>query len=392
VINILLGSSGSGKSFEAVAFHALRALSQGRKIITNLPLVLDEICKINPKYRELIDLRQSDKTVTVTSKKYNFFHRKHETFEEDIVVKPFAHISDYGDAWRHPDKGFGPLYIIDECHKSLLRGHTSVEVEEWFAEHRHEFADVLLITQSYGKVSKSIIDNVQLVYRVRKATAFGSDKSYIRKVQDGVRGEVMNETIRKYKPEFFKYYISHTKSASVGTEDTASDVVPIWKRWPFVGASICLVIVVLLLVNGASVNPMEAAKPVQVREQTQEKTNPIRNANYANAQKAPVAKKSEKDMPEKGVFGNGKRHPFDGLNIHISAYLESSERWLYHFIADRNAQERITLTQKTLMDSGYVVERLSDCSAVLRYEEVKFFVVCDSPSVGMGSHMPSFGS
>ena len=46
-VNLLLGSPGSGKSYEAVAFHVLPSLQAGRKVITNLPLNVDEFLKFD---------------------------------------------------------------------------------------------------------------------------------------------------------------------------------------------------------------------------------------------------------------------------------------------------------------------------------------------------------
>jgi len=54
MINLLLGQPGGGKSYEAVAFHILPALAQGRKVITNMPLDLEHICSIDTSYRALI--------------------------------------------------------------------------------------------------------------------------------------------------------------------------------------------------------------------------------------------------------------------------------------------------------------------------------------------------
>ncbi|EPW3551744.1 zonular occludens toxin domain-containing protein, partial [Pseudomonas aeruginosa] len=38
MINLILGQPGGGKSHEAVVYHVVPALNQGRKVITNLAL------------------------------------------------------------------------------------------------------------------------------------------------------------------------------------------------------------------------------------------------------------------------------------------------------------------------------------------------------------------
>ncbi len=56
-VNALEGIPGSGKSYEAVAYHVLPALRSGRKVITNLPLNIDAFAAIDPAWRDLIEIR-----------------------------------------------------------------------------------------------------------------------------------------------------------------------------------------------------------------------------------------------------------------------------------------------------------------------------------------------
>lgn len=387
MINLILGAPGGGKSFEAVVFHILPALRKGRKVITNLPLVLEEIEKLNPEYLPLIDLRQDNKTLEISKSTWNPFHRVFDKHKISQVSRPFASIADYGDTWRHPVNGGGPLYVIDECHKCLPSRGTAVDVEEWFAEHRHEFADILLITQSAGKVTKAITESIQLCYRVRKATAFGSDTSYIRKVQDGLRGDIVNESIRKYKPEFFKYYKSHTKSPGMGSEAVASDVVPFWRRWPVLGAGICFLGVVGMLVFGkASVNPMTSASANSLAASKAA-------ANASGLPALPGASSVPSVPVVAAVIQSAKlpSHPFEGLSIHISSFIQSSTRWRYSFTADQNGQPTFNMTQAHLEQSGYTIDRLSECSVLIHYQQVSFYATCDTRSVGMARGLAGNG-
>lgn len=378
MINLLLGPPGGGKSFEAVVFHILPALRKGRKVITNLPLNLDEIKKLNPKYLDLISLRQDDVHAQVEKNSWNPFHRIWDKHLVNKTYRPFASLADYGDVWRHPVNGAGALYVIDECHKALPAKGTLIEVEEWFAEHRHEFVDVLLITQSYGKVSKAITDACQVVYRVKKATALGSNNAYIRKVQDGLRGEVVNESIRRYKPEFFKYYKSHTRSDSAGAELAASDIVPFWKRWPVIGSAVCFLGVLFLLFSGKSnVNPMSSAQAIP---QPQASALPDGFEPYSLPESGVVSI----DVKQVEVKPEPKqKHPFEGLTLHIVGFLQSATKWRYTFSADQNGQPSFFLTQTHLEESGYTVDKLSDCSAKISYKDISFYAVCDNASVGI---------
>lgn len=232
MINLLIGPPGGGKSYEAVVYHVLPSLEEGRKVITNLPLDVAEFEKIIPGCGRLIELRPKARDPECTH--------------------AFGSVEDYGDDWRN-EKGQGALYVIDEAHKPLPRrglgDRAGRLVDEWFAEHRHEGCDVLLMTQSYGKLSKAITDQVQICYRVKKATAFGDSKSYIRKVQDGVRGDVLSTADREYQSKWFRLYKSHTRTVSAVQEADAKDVSPAFLKWKRAGYLVIGGAVLWLLVD-----------------------------------------------------------------------------------------------------------------------------------------------
>lgn len=386
MINLLLGPPGGGKSYEAVVYHVLVALNRGRKVITNLPLVVDEVELICPGARELIELRGPERI-------------------DGDMVRPFAHISHYGDAWRHPADGSGPLYVIDECHMCLPFRSTPIAIQEWFAMHRHELADVLLITQSYGKIDKAIRDLVQVVYRCRKATALGSNGRYIRKVQDGLRGEVVNQTMRSYESKYFKLYQSHTRSGA-GAELAASDIKPIWSNWTFKGAIACLLLCALLLFNIDSPfkppQPSVDSKPVQIKAETSTALSssaaapgapPAVASRPAVPGSAPESSESDrKEEPEEP-----RPHPWSGYGLHVVAIVQGERggaavlRGLMR--VSQNGQPVATLPFQDLVKSGYQLEVKSDCVVSLRFAGRDVgYAVCDAPRVGMSLPTPVAGT
>lgn len=402
MINLILGQPGGGKSYEAVAFHILPALESGRKVITNMPLLLDALCCIDGNYRNLIVLRHSDIEVEKQFFKWNLFHRCFDKHNVKETKRPFADIVDYADSWRHPETGSGPLYVIDECHKCLPRSKTDLKVEEWFAEHRHEFADVLLITQSVGKISTSIRDLVQVVYRVKKATAFGANNSYIRKVIDGYRGEVVNESVRTYNPKFFRFYKSHTRSDSAGKELAASDIKPIWFRWPFIGAAVCSLLVVALLLGGAPINPMKAGIK-QINADLERSDVPSSPSPALPVAYVPIAPANpvQPDLERFDPIGHKRidgKHPFSEYKLHITARICGFVRVdgvrvfkdVYSFMASQNGIPTFPLSHKSMEQSGYRITPLADCSAKIDYsDKVQFFVACDRPSQSISSQYTS---
>ncbi|MFC7518675.1 zonular occludens toxin domain-containing protein [Herbaspirillum sp. GCM10030257] len=387
MINLMLGAPGGGKSYEAVAFHVIPALASGRKVITNLPLVLDSF---PPEQRSLL------KIVTKSAGKV----RPADVLDPDadeISSRPFACVEDYGDPWRHPENGSGPLYVIDECHLCLPRMGTQRQVAEWFSLHRHEYADVLLISQSHGKVNKDIVDLVQVMYRVRKATAFGSNNHYIRKVFDGVRGDCMNTNTRTYDKKFFKYYRSHTKSSSAGQELTANDIVPIWKRWPFIFGPIFLITAIALFArNGFS--PVEAMAPKPKGENVTRKVTVIPGKPVSDSVSTKPAAEPTHQVETVTIEPTEKAsrpHPFHGYGLHIAAYLRSkANREMYLFEVSQNGQPAFSITSDELKRAGYKVSVMADCVAKISYEGVPdFYSLCDTPKITMapGKNVPIAG-
>jgi len=369
MINLLLGQPGGGKSYESVAFHVIPAVvEQGRKVITNLPLRLDMWEHFFPGSTKLIEIRAN----------YHFDGR---------MNFPFSRLEDFGDSWRG-DNEVGPLYIIDECHKSLPRVGTPVQIEEWFAEHRHEGADVLLITQSYGKINQAIRDAVQVVYRCKKATAFGSNDKYIRKVQDGLRGEVVNTSIRNYESKFFPLYKSHTKSNGAVLEAVASDIVPIWKRWPFKGAAICALVVICL----SSYNVMKGGKKVPP---------PLPSAGVEQSDVGPVTRIEPAVSVEVAQPRGPDQliHPYQGYTMHLSA-LQVGKRvlqgetepsaYLNGFITiSQNGQAIRQVGFRDLEDAGYTIRYHSLTVISLEFKGFDVgYVVSGLPQVSLAAKTP----
>ncbi len=374
MINLLLGAPGGGKSYEAVAFHVLPALKAGRKVVTNLPLDVEAFGQLDPDYPDLIEIR--DVTLAVKPAEPDMvparmvFGRPVGLTEKPWVNRAFSHVEDFADEWRHPKTGVGVLYVVDECHMPMPVRGTEIAVEEWFSMHRHYNVDVLLISQSHAKVSKSIVDLVQVVYRVRKAVAFGSMSKYIRKVQDGIKGDVTNTSIREYKAKYQKLYRSHTHGRALD-EVNANDIVPIWRRWPFIGAAVCLVFVVAMVSSGKAKSPLSQGTAI------------INGQGGAVAsttvQAAPVAPGSF--QVNTGPAKPAEPEPFGSRGLHLVGEISSGTGRRGIFSISQNGQHLRFIRSGDLEGAGYVVKMTGACSAVLTWNGQPRSVICDSPSV-----------
>ena len=379
MINLLLGAPGGGKSYEAVAYHVIPALAQGRKVITNLPLQVDEIAAFEPAAQTLVEL------VTATKAK-----RPEGEAGNDWRPVAFAHLEDYGDPWRHPDTGAGPLYVIDEAHIPLPVKGTPRAVEEWYSLHRHESADVLLITQSYGKLNRAVRDLVQVVYRVRKNVAFGSANSYVRKVQDGLRGDVVNTSVRTYQKRFFKFYRSHTRGG--GSELQARDIVPLWQRWPFI--ALALMVPAFIWVGSTwTFNPMgmvhtpEPKLPAPHVEAHRAGVEAARRANQAVPQPSPGAAAGQAE-PDAGPGPRRQPRlvpPHGETEMMIEGYIhaEDGTRTLYLLAAAQNGQVIYRLTSSDLEALGWQIAPQGPCALRMAHGEYARALECGKPQIGV---------
>lgn len=392
MINLLVGAPGGGKSYEAVVYHVLAALAKGRKVITNLALKVEAFAAIDPGYADLIELRKC--TVALrpveaeqTKAQSRFMSRLGLDKPRTWNGAAFSHVEDYGDPWRHEKSGVGPLYVIDECHISLPKTGTPVAVEEWYSLHRHEFADVLLISQSYGKLNAAVRDLVQIVYRVRKNIALGSSGTYTRKVQDGIRGAEVNAAVRRYEKRYFPLYVSHTRSG-VGAEAGAEDIIPIWRNWSVYGVGACAVVFAgLWMVNG---NPFRMfwgphVKAVPVVS-SPEPGRQVRLQGIGHAVKGgPGAVAAGPESVAPATVSKAAVWPYGNLQLHVGGFLRSARRTILLVVFSQNGQRVFSQTGGELEASGYKLTALNDCLVRVEWEKLAQFITCDAPSVGIGS-------
>lgn len=401
MINLMIGTPGGGKSYEACVFHILPALKRGRKVITNLPVNVEMFAALDPEYRDLLEVRKAPQPVRgswAAGTDGPAFRVEGSPRDQPVTTRLFSTVWDYWSDWRHPS-GMGPLYVIDECQLSLPKGATDKHVAEWYSLHRHYNCDVLLLTQAYGRLDPAIRDLVQLVYRVKKAVAFGFSSKYIRKVQDGIRGEVVSTSMRVYEKKYFGLYRSHTQGQSV-SEEGASDTRPIWMAWPILAAVACFAVVGAFAATGGfsglltpQIKPRSApldAQPVRLIQST-----------LTPEQRADIARHAALVDSSLGVPGQATAppavpvsaiEPYGALGVHLTGSVtraDGSQVWT--FTVSRQGSYLHALTDRELRDAGYTYRHLSHCVGELAWGSVRRVVVCDNPQVSLAVG-PSPGS
>lgn len=397
MINGLEGIPGSGKSYEAVAFHVIGALEKGRKVITNLPLKVDMFGAMDPRWPALIEIRRAPQPVRGTwdqaaagrdEPAFRLFDDGH-TEPAPQGVDLFGHVWDFYTDWKGPD-GNGPLFIIDECHVPLPALGTPVEVVQWFKIHRHFNADVLLMTQSFRDMCQPIARLIAMLVKCRKADILGRADHYIRKVHGGYRGAVISTEQRKYKPEYFGLYRSHTQGNSVA-EYAAQDVSPLLVKLNRAKWAV-LLLGLVLAVWAFWPTPKPAAKPtpkpawlLEVEANHGKPRPPI-----VDVDPPAIADKLNVLSPGAQAVGTDQQipEPYANKALHVTGFMRMAGRIVYVFTVSENGAAITTVMDTELKRAGYVVTGIGDCVVTVQWRDRVRSLTCDAPSLAM-SYQPT---
>jgi len=418
MINGIEGIPGSGKSYEAVAFHILPALQAGRLVITNLPINVAMFAAIDPGYADLIQIRTRSQPILGTwdatrldengnGEAFQLFPSGHD-FTRRIEIKtkgkafelvadgrtylppttqaPFSQVWDYYSTWKHPQTGQGPLFIVDECHVPIPRITADDQVREWFSLHRHFNADVLLMSQRFRKIHPDISELCAILVRCRKADILGRADSYIRKVHAGYPGSVISTEERKYKPEIFPLYKSHTQGNSVA-ESGASDVKPLTVQFRRLTWAVWLLAVPFVL-YAFWPSSTEKRKPVTDEAWYKALPPPGQNGNAPQAQPSidpfPAPAGANPDLGT-AVAPPGVPDPFHGKTIHLTGWIKLGARQVHTFTIADGGRRIFDLQLSDLERSGYTFKPLGECAGFLVFDGKPRPVTCDAPVLAVAS-------
>lgn len=418
MINGLEGIPRSGKSYEATVYHVLASLMAGRKVITNLPLVVEMFAAVDPAFRDLIELRRrvqpvrgvwSAEAVDEEGKgqAFQLFEDGHtedpespaalfgEKESERRPVSIFGHVWDFYTTWKHPKTGQGPIFIIDECHVAFPKVGTDKCVVEYFKLHGHFNVDILLMTQNFRDINQPIAGLIAILIKVRKADVLGKKDSYIRKVHAGYRGGVVSTDERKYKPEYFAFYKSHTQGNSVA-EAAALDMTPFLVKFNRLKWVVLALGVALTVWAWWPESPKTASGKPEPAWVAAAKVG--RDARYAAA--ARDAAESKPAAPASGAASallsvsapdtlqpvgiNEFPDPYATKGLHLTGQLTMRGQTVYVIAVSQNGAYVNSITSNDLQAIGYLFKSLTDCAAAVQWREKVRAVTCDSPSITVG--------
>lgn len=365
MIYAIVGRPRSGKSYESVVYHIIPALQAKRKVVTNVSL--------NIEWFKIMFGSDVVELISVVDGQLNEFGK---------LNRPFSQYEHYQDDWRD-ENNRAPLYVIDEAHMVLPNRNLDSKILEFYSLHGHYGIDIILLTQNLRKIHRDIKDMIEATYYCAKNTAFGSDKTYVKKVRIGATTEVVNEEVRKYKSIYFPAYQSHTQSKGSVAEVMATDVTPIWKRWPFVGAFVCITLGVFIAIKPLLSSDEELEHPAGQQAEVQK----TETSESTGTQEDDKKTKSSKRKKNSNDFG-----PLDGFEMYVTGYskqvaysyksAKSSELDLdlsfykVYIAVFQDGVKRFDFDHLDLLNIGYTFTALSECVYQVEWDGVSKVITC----------------
>lgn len=175
------GVPGAGKSYDALKEHILPALAKRRKVFARLngldhAAIAAHLQMSVDDVRELLVCVEEDKVLELP-----------KVAENDALI------------------------VIDEAHKYYVasREPMAVEQENFFAEHRHDGQDIVLMSQWYRRLHSAVRARVERKAVFQKLTAVGAKNSYRVTYYQSTHPDRFEQTgaeTKKYDPAMFPLY------------------------------------------------------------------------------------------------------------------------------------------------------------------------------------------
>jgi len=261
----LEGLPRSGKSYTCVKDHIIPALRAGRRVVSNIEgLNAVEIAKLIEK-------------------------------PVDEIQALLIHIENHEVRILHEIVLFGDLVCVDECHSfwPLDRKPLSDDAVQFFAMHGHMNLDIVLMTQLFSEVHRSVVARLERKNSYTKKSVIGKPNDcHVNFYQQNISGgrlkwiKIDSKTFT-YDPQYFPCYSSFYKNdeGKDGGQDYSvygADEAKFWslKMKLMVGFMICATLisgfVFIKFLKGGDL--LEQAEQAQKKLDAQKKPAPVQAA------------------------------------------------------------------------------------------------------------------
>ena len=248
-INVYTGLQRSGKSYEVVSEVILNAIANGRRVVTNVDGVSNELIReyVAKKFSLTLEVLGTVHHVATEDindpKFFPYFDDKKGT-HTDTVVQP-GDLVCIDEAWRvWPESGVK----IHPNHRSFLLEHGHFTNEKTGVA-----CDIVLMVQSMGTLNRFVTRVVAFSFRTHKKVSLGFGSVYSLNMWEGskqTKATLIGTWVRKYNPEIFPLYKSFKDGASGKTVnvDKRQNILASKKLWFLVGGLLIMIPVAVYFV------------------------------------------------------------------------------------------------------------------------------------------------
>ncbi len=262
-INVYTGLQRSGKSYEVVSNPICEAILQGRRVVTNVDGISDDLVRAYVSEKKKISLDKLGHVVHVTNE---------DVFKPDFFPYYDDAKSSHTDTRVQP----GDLVAIDEAWRfwgsdsKLLKNHKSFFLEHGHFTHPESgvACDLVLMVQDMGTLNRFVKNVVAFSFRTHKKVSLGMSGTYSVQMWEGskmVKGTLIGNWVRRYDKAVFPLYSSF-KGGAEGKMVNADS-----RQNIFTNKFLWIKLALMLLVAGFSVHsvwrffhPVVPAKEKQV--------------------------------------------------------------------------------------------------------------------------------
>lgn len=205
-INVYTGLMRSGKSYEVVSQVILEAVAQGRRVVTNVDGINNDLIRAHVAESRELALDQLGIVVHCTNEQVflpNFFpyFDDEKSFHTDTFCQP-GDLVCIDEAWR---------FWGTDC--KLIKEHKS-----FFLEHGHFVhpeskvaCDLVLMIQDMGTLHRFVRNVVAFSFRTHKKVSLGLSNTYSLNMWEGskmTKSTVAGTWVRRYQKAIFPLYSS----------------------------------------------------------------------------------------------------------------------------------------------------------------------------------------
>ncbi|CAN5873870.1 zonular occludens toxin domain-containing protein [soil metagenome] len=235
-INAYTGLMGSGKSFECVVSVIIPAITNGRRVVTNVDGIDNDAIRAYCHEKFHVPIDQLGQVIHCTNDEV----KRPDFLPYDKPVDTFCRPGDIiciDEAWR---------FWGTDC--KLLPEH-----KIFFREHRHFVdaetkvcCDLVLMVQDIGDLHRILKVVVELSFRTKKIKSLGLNSVYLVEMWEGykqlARARVSAEN-KKYDKEIFPLYSSYVGGKGKELQvDSRQNILKSKKLWAMAGGVICLAV------------------------------------------------------------------------------------------------------------------------------------------------------